>query len=81
MTESFLFNTQTKKLFKTRVIFFLKNQTIRLINPQIIKTHVHKFTSNHGEYYRTLCILEIRYRLIPPRESNLVNPSISSKPR
>ena len=79
--SNFPSNAQTRKFFTTHVVFFFQSQNIRLINPVISKTHVHKCISNHGGGCRTPCTLDIRYGLIPLRWSNIVNPSIPSKPR
>ena len=66
----------------THIIFFFKNQNIRLINLEISKTQVHKCTSNHWGWCRTPCTLEMRYGLIPLLGSNIVNPSyIAAPPR
>ena len=35
----------------------------------------------HSYICRTLCTVYTRFGLIPPRSSNIVNPSITSKPR
>ena len=45
---NFSSNAQTKNFFKTRAIFFFKIQNIRLINPEISNTRVHKCTSIMG---------------------------------
>ena len=65
----------------TPVVLLFTTQEKRLIDPKISKTYVHKFTSNNWGECHTTFALEMRYRLIPPRVSNIVNPSIPSKPR
>ena len=60
---------------------FFQNQKIRLINPEISNTQVHKCTSNHGWGFRATCTLEMCYRSIIPHMIDIVNPSIPSKPR
>ena len=78
--HSRFYSIQKKEVFHESRRFFI-NQNIRLINPEISKTHVHTFTYNHRRGCCTPCTLETRYGQIPPYGSNIVNPSIPSKHR
>ena len=78
MTQSFLFTN--KEFFTTHIVFLFKKQKIRIINLWMSKMKVNQYTSNHGRECHTTCTLEMHCGLIPQCGSNIVNPSIPSKP-
>ena len=61
--------------------FSKKTQDIVLLKPQISKIQVHKCNSNNGGELQTPRTLDMCYGLIPMHMSNIVNPSITGKPR
>ena len=70
-----------KDFFHDSRHFLQKKQKIRLINPKISKRQLHTCTSDYGGECRTPSKLDIHYGLILLCGSNIVNPSIKSKPR
>ena len=79
MTCSFIFNTQ-RNIFPACIVSLL-NQKITLIDPKISKTQVQKWTADHGGEWRTPSTIEIIYALIHLQGSDILNSSITSKPR
>ena len=73
-------SNKNKEFFHDSHRFVIYKKKIRFINPEIRKTQVHKFTSNHGGECCTPSILEVSYGLIPLFWSNILNPIIPSKP-
>ena len=66
--------------FTACTIFFFKKKIIT-INPQIIKTQVHKCTYDHWRECGTPITIDMCYGLIPQHSSNIANPITPSKPR
>ena len=74
------FSSQTRNFSQLTSFFLFKKQKIRIINLWMSKMKVNQYTSNHGRECHTTCTLEMHCGLIPQCGSNIVNPSIPSKP-